>query len=336
MSTLKRTVRIVKGFGVNAKRISHIQKEVYRVVLRDGKSYCLKRMPMSAQNLQWVDHALQSVRRNGYRRIAWRNARTKEGRRISVRSGSASYVLVPWISGRWPNVHSRREMFACGAAIAKFHNAGGAFRRPRSGAINMLGRWSAMFRGRYATVARLVRRASRSGSSRPTDKFLTKHGKEILSYASKASSLLRQHRYRNLCRAGSRTVVLCHGDGGPSNFIKNAKGLHLIDFETLRIDLRAYDLYRLIYNSCHTHRWKFSIARDILDGYQSVTKLERADFAMLRALLRFPRTVFLSLLHNAKGSSRTQAATVREMTRALRAERGMEAFCRKLDRYARK
>lgn len=157
---------------------------------------------------------------------------------------------------------------------------------------------------------------------------------EILSYSKQASQLLRNYGYQKKCRTHGHLIVLCHGDGGPTNFINNAKGMHLIDFETMRVDLRAYDLYRVIYNSCKDHAWKFSIAKSFLDGYKSEIKLERTDFMMLRALLRFPQTTYLLLHQYRHPGARVKSIVLRQIPRALAAERKISSFLSKLDRYS--
>ncbi|KIL35648.1 hypothetical protein SD71_12165 [Cohnella kolymensis] len=338
MSDRKKVLRIVRGFRLRPLRIIPIKKGVYRVVLRKGRKYSLKRMPVTAKRLRWMDRSLRCVRRHGFTRIAWRNPQAKAGRRLFVkkRSGGAPYVLVPWINGRWPSVHSRRHMRACGAALARFHQAGRPDRLKRRGAVNKVGQWPEELRARHSLIAKMVRRASRKKNKLSMDRSLSKHGEEILGFSNQARKLLRERGYRKICRTGSHLTCLCHGDGGPSNFIINSRGTHLIDFETLRIDLRAYDLYRVIYNSCKDHSWKFSIARNILNGYQTVTKLTEEDFAMLSTLLRFPRTTYLLLNRYRRSNRRVKKLIAKQFYRTLSAERKIAAFLKKLDRYSKR
>jgi CotS family spore coat protein len=335
MKRTKIAAHVLRGFGVKAMRIRRAKKGVYRVVLRTGKTYSLKRMPVSPKVLRWMDRSLHSISANGFNRLAWRRRHTKAGRRLLVKAGGRSYILTPWISGRWAKPRSARDMRACGAALGHFHKAGGRNRRLKPGAVNRVGKWPSELRAKHLMISKLVLKSARKKHNlHGMDRLLRRHGREILRYSRQARRLLNIRGYRKACR-NRRLIRLCHGDGGPSNFIRNAKGMHLIDFETLRVDLRAYDLYRVIYNSCKDHAWRFSIARQILDGYQSVTKLSKADYAMLSTLLRFPRTTSLLLnryrLFNIRGRKRL----AKPFTRALRAERRMAVFIRKLRRYAR-
>jgi CotS family spore coat protein len=333
-----KAAKAARSFGLKPTRIIRVKKGVYRVVLCGGKSYSLKRMPVSLKNLRWMDRSLRTLRKKGFKRIAWRRVQSKHGRKLFVRMsrGGRPYVLVPWISGRWPSVKSTGDMRACGVLLARFHKAGQRVRLRGPGAVNKVGKWPSQFRHIHGMMFRLVKNASiKQTNLRPMDRLLSAHGQEILMYSRKAQRLLKRRGYKRICR--SRPFVsLCHGDGGPSNFIRNAKGMHLIDFETLRVDLRAYDLYRVIYNASKDHGWRFSIAKQILDGYQSVTKLKRQDFAMLRTLLRFPRTSYLLLNRYRLSGNRGKTLAEKKFLRALAAERGMSGFMMKLDRYARR
>lgn len=336
----KRTkaTRAAMGFGLKPTRMIRVKKGVYRVVQYGGKAYSMKRMPVSLKNLRWMDRSLRTLRKQGFKRMAWRRVRSKHGRKLFVRMsrGGRPYILVPWISGRWPSEKSTRDMRACGVLLAQFHKAGRRVRLRGPGAVNKVGKWPSQFRQIHGMVYRLVKNASNKQTNvRPMDRLLSEHGQEILMYSRTAQRLLKRRGYKRICRRRP-FVTLCHGDGGPSNFIRNAKGMHLIDFETLRVDLRAYDLYRVIYNSCKDHGWRFSIARRILDGYQSVTKLKRQDFAMIRTLLRFPRTSYLLLNRYRRSGNRGKTLAEKKFLPALAAERGMSGFIMKLDRYARR
>ncbi|WP_237712515.1 hypothetical protein [Paenibacillus elgii] len=109
----------------------------------------------------------------------------------------------------------------------------------------------------------------------------------------------------------------------------NAKGTYLLDFETLHVDLRAYDLYRVIYNSCKDHQWDFKIAEAILNGYRQVAKLSKTDYKLIRIWLRFPLSTYLVL-----SPFKRFPLTEKWLQWALSSERRIGPFLQKLDSYA--
>jgi CotS family spore coat protein len=225
-------------------------------------------------------------------------------------------------------------MRACGTLLARFHQAGNRIAIPKAGRHNGLGSWPAYLRSERNKMLRSIRKAKRNGFGSPLDGFLQKHGNEILRYANISLRALQSSNYRSLCRKAKRT--LCHGDCGPSNIIRTRKGMYLLDFETMRIDLRAYDLYRIIYNSCKDHRWNFAIARSILDGYQKVFKLGRSDYRMLKMLLLFPREACKLIQEYSRITPRGRLDILKFFPRTIANERRRLAFIKKLDAYARK
>lgn len=322
--------QIAKQFGIKIRRQRKVRNGIYQVVTSNGKTFSLKRMPKQLRRLMWIDRVLLRIRRNGSL-LAWRNPNSLEGRKPYVTSRKKDhYVLSPWITGRKPSPHSLKDMRACGAALARFHKAG------RDGvkgklAYSEIGTWSSTLGKREGYIKNKIRIAKRNGFSFPIRKFIKQHGAEVLRYSNQSRAMLRNSGYHTYRRYPRKTGVLCHGDGGPSNFVINNKGTYLIDFETVHVNLRAYDLYRVIYNSCKDYKWSFSIASAILDGYRKVSKLHKKDFKLLCIWLRFPLTTYFVL-----SPTKRFPFTKKKLQWALESERRIGPFLKKLDNYAAK
>ncbi|MCD9021954.1 phosphotransferase [Cohnella silvisoli] len=321
---------IAKRFGIKISRQKKIRGGICQVVTSNGKTFSLKRMQKQVGRLRWIDRVLLRIRRNGSL-LAWRNPNTLEGRKPYVTSRKGEhYVLTPWISGRKPSPRSLSDMRACGIALARFHKAGRAGLKGKI-AYSGIGSWYSTLRNREEYIKNKIVKARRNGFSLPISRFIKQHGSEILRYSNQAKSMLRGSGYHTYFRSPRKTGVLCHGDGGPSNFIINDKGTYLIDFETVHVDLRSYDLYRVIYNSCKDYEWNFSIASAILDGYRQVSKLHKNDFKLMRVWLRFPFTTYLVF-----APFKRFPFTKSWLQWALESERKIGPFLKKLDDYSAK
>ncbi|WP_256757723.1 phosphotransferase [Cohnella sp. WQ 127256] len=321
-------VSIAERFGIKVRGIIKIRNGIYRVNTSKGKSYSLKRMSKRLSRLRWIDRVLLRVRNSGPR-LAWRNPQTSEGRKPYVFSNKGDpYVLTRWISGRIPSPRSLSDMRSCGVALARFHVAGRAALKGKF-ANSMIGTWHSTFINRHRDLQRKIAKAKRNGYSPPISRFLQQHGLEVLHYSNQARALLRNSGYRSYCNRALQTGVLTHGDGGPSNFILNAEGTHLIDFETLCVDLRAYDLYRVIFNSCKDYHWDFAIAKAILNGYRQVAKIRKTDYDLIQVWLRFPQTTCLVL-----SSSDRFPLNKSWLQWALASERRIGSFLQQLHKYA--
>lgn len=335
MSTRPALHKIVLQFGVQIKKIRKVQNRVYQVISTGGKTFCLKQSYEPVAKLRWTDRTLSRLRKQGFTQIAWRNPASKEGRKLLVRSGKQkpAFTLTPWIEGRWPSPLSQNDMQISGKLLAQFHKTAQRIRIPTAGRVNYIGKWPAIFQGYTHALHTQIKAARRNVHDRALNEFLQTNGEEIMQRAWNAMQVLSSTNYRAACAHAYRTNSLCHGDGGPTNFILTAKGAYLIDFETLRMDLRSYDLYRVIYNSCKDHNWNFDIARAILDGYQSVLPLNQTDIQLTKTWLGFPVRTCVRLMRFKKAGARKKAQIINELHGFLNEDRAIGQFLLYLDNY---
>jgi CotS family spore coat protein len=294
-------------------------------------------MYCSSSHLRWIDRTLQMIRKRGFTKLGWPDRSMKPSLPLLIRFKSFFYpfVVVPWFKGRWPSPKSLSDMYRCGRTLAKFHQASKGLAAKSFPPAIVTPRWQSMLEQDRKLLVRLINTSKNHPVRRLLQPLLEQHSSEILHYANEAKLLLQQSNYATLRNSSRHLLYICHGDGGPSNFIFRPNGIYLIDFETMRLDFRAYDLYRIIYNSCKGHQWKFSIARALLDGYQSVSKLTPDDFAFIKIWLRYPRTMRLFLNNSPKEVGKKKERLRLLFLAALETERKMASFLRKLDEYAK-
>lgn len=134
---------LARKFGLNMKKSLSNYPGVYQLYLKNGKQFCLKRISYPLKRLYWIDETLHLIRQSGFSQLVWRNKNSTEGKKLYVKlsSNTPPYILMPWINGRWPSPKSLKDMFQCGAALAKFHQAGERVELKKRNKWNMLGRW---------------------------------------------------------------------------------------------------------------------------------------------------------------------------------------------------
>lgn len=334
MKMKRKIYRTAAQFRIKPTHIKRIQNGVYKVATKKGRKYCLKQIRCSTPHLKWIDRSLRRLTRRGFKRFAWRHPHTASGKKLFIKYSKNihPFILTPWIRGRWPSPTSLRDMAKCGKTLAKFHRCGRKLPKVKSSArFNMIGHWPNIFQECLDRLQSRVAKAERRDGT-GLDSFLQKNGSEMIHYAKESIRMLQESKYEKACRKARKKCTLCHGDGGPTNFIKTSKGLYLIDFETLRCDLRAYDLYRVIYNSCKDHDWNVEIAEAILAGYHSVSKLKKTDIDLLNAWLRFPYRMSRSIDKYDKSSSVQKEIIFSDIKGYLRECRRITVFLQQLDR----
>lgn len=360
--------KLAGRFHLHVRRAETVKTGVYRLLSTDGNEYCLKRMRYSEARIRWIDDTLRRLRQNGFTSIAWREPQTAAGSLLTVKNNQKiPYILTPWLAGRQPSAASEDELKACARRLAEFHQAGSSLLKqdtsPAPGALNLLGKWPQQLRQRRNQLARTIRQAntqskaigkqqstqmlSITGKTEPLHEtwasLLHRQGTQLLSRADDALQLLQISSYQSLCLQAAQQGTLCHGDSGPKNFVLTEEGPALIDFETLRIDLPVYDLFRMIRLSCKGNGWPFHTARHILDGYRDVTELTAADYQLLQVWLLFPhKACKLAARFNATANSATNTDTrrnlhdrfSRDLAKALRDEQNVCEFLQELKTYA--
>lgn len=317
-------------FGVHVHGIKDIHRGVYQITTSKGRKYCLKRMPYPPHHLHWIDQTIHKIRHRSSILLGWRHVSKTRKRPLFILYQRTPYVLIPWIEGDWPDPTSSKQMRDCGILLAKFHQCGSTIRRSKLGNQQMVGSWPSSLLEDYTMLQQMVNKAQQNRFQSPLDRMLQANGVELLQMAKSSMKLLSDSSISQLRR---KAHALCHGDVGPTNIIRTKKGMYLIDFETLAFDLRAYDLYRFIYNSSHTHNWDFAIAQSILDGYQKVSKLQRSDYLLLKILLRFPRGMCRLIDHYEKREPNVKRQIEHEFPLILAHERKRKTYLKQLDQY---
>ncbi|KIL40539.1 hypothetical protein SD70_12320 [Gordoniibacillus kamchatkensis] len=324
-------VELLHNFGMNPAGIETVKRGVYRVTAPDGELYCLKRMGMPTAQLVWMDSVLLAMRQTGFRSAAWRDPSSAYGKTLyACRSGqSVPYILTPWLTGTVPSSNSLQQLYACAQTLARFHRSGQALNIARKGSVDWLGQWPKLLKARFELMERSIRNVQRGKPSNPFESLLQEHGTWLLERGRQALRLVDNKRYRQLCRAAKQSnAVLCHADSGPNNFVLTGDGPALIDFESMRYDLRIFDLYRLIRLASKKNGWSPLAARTIVDGYTSASGsgLADAELDLLKAWLLFPQKAYRAIRKYDRADTASRRRLSSKLTKGIHGEQPIAEF----------
>ena len=328
-------IRIARRFGVEVQEIERIKSGVYRLVSTDNHAYCLKRMRYSKARILWMDATMKQLRQQGFTAIAWRDPTSSVGKRLIVKpAGQAPYILTPWLSGQEPHPQSPRDLAVCAQLLARFHQAGRWIDTNQKGKLQAVGTWPKLFRTRAELLTSYIEQAMHNECTPPLNLLLRRHGDHLLERADIAQQRLLESDYATLCKRKGPHITFCHGDSGPKNFVLTDQGAAMIDFETLRHDLRVYDLYRMIRLACRHRGWPFASARAVLDGYQTVSQLDREEIELLGTWFLFPHKPARILAQYDRARASHREALVRKLEITLADEANLPAFLQDLSNFA--
>lgn len=308
-------------FNVRTEAVTRLRDGVYRIQDRDKKPYALKRMPIDALQLRWIDATLVEMRNVGFTGLAWRDPGHAGGDIPFVRDERGRrWILTPWIEGRPPDPRRIDAMSRCAVELAHFHRVGRTVVK-RGGStparVDHLGTWQVLAANCEWRLERQIRHVASLGPPL-TAALLRARADELTAQAQRARRLLQGASYRSLCRDAQKSGSLCHGDCGGGNFLITSAGVILIDFETLRQDLRVFDLFRLLRLTGKQNGWDSEIAAAILQAYGETDEaLRPEEWSLLEGWLRLPLKAVRLLTRTNHPTAKDDALLSHRLKQAL-------------------
>lgn len=331
MSDEETARRIAGQFGLTVRSVQRIRNGVCQITATSGAKYSLKRLYAKKEQLLWMDRSLLAVRKNGFSGISWRHPQSVAGRVRYVPQGNAKYILTPWIAGRHPRADSCEDMTRCARALATFHLAGRQMNLPSDGANDDLGVWPDRLAYKMKFLRYFIAEANKESRNSATQKMLRDAGTFLLARAEKATDELRNSAYLSLCATAAKQRTLCHGDSGANNFILTKRGPYLIDFETLKIDLPIFDVFRLIRLAGKKNGWDAPIALAALSAYSAVTTVSPEELQLLYVWLQFPKKV-CRLLQRRQTHPESDKELALQLQHAVAESNKIDAFVHNLQK----
>ncbi|PWI58551.1 phosphotransferase [Sulfoacidibacillus thermotolerans] len=304
-------------FDLHCVQIDRIKPGVYRIVEKNGRVYGLKQMNFTRSRLEWMDASLAMVRKRGFTHYVW-------GTWHDLKQGSTAYLLMDWLPGVSPDPSNLLDLQKAAALLAMFHRAGCEPLVRGTGARVTFGTWKRQFQQGSVWLER---------ARRENWPFLQGKSISLSAYrkmqkrAQLALDILQQEQYEKISRAQG---VLCHGDSGPANFIMNKDDVRMIDFETLRIDLPSYDVFRMIRLAGKKNGWDLAAALAVVDGYERISPLSLSERQLVIAWLAYPAKLCKLLRAYGVATRGQRDALESRMAHLIKREEGLSHLVQQL------
>lgn len=311
--------RLMAAWGHRPLGVRYIRPGVYRVRTASG-GFCLKKLPRRGPDAGFMVAAEKHLVSKGCGALVGLLP-TKRGAR-EVNLGGRTWVLTGWVAGREPEARSPEDCALVGRSLARFHRASRGFSRP--GGEGPL--WLPWLESKSKDLIHYLNRAAKGRTA--FDRALASKRPWILTCCERSLDLLTAPGALQEVHTARQAGSLCHGDAGVGNYIINPVGeLKIIDLETLCVDHRARDLYRLIRSIMKRTDWNLGRARQVMESYDQVSPLGLIDWYLTLAWLVFPYKVW-RLCHRRYDLGASPVKLTGILIRALRAEPGVERLWR--------
>ncbi|SDS12304.1 spore coat-associated protein S [Paenibacillaceae bacterium GAS479] len=249
----------------------------------------LKKSPADKDRLLFLLQAIKHLQKNGAR--IPKIVATRSGADFADDASGSSYVLSDAVSGTSPKSYTRREMNLIMREMGRFHKASQGFQsksdtRERS----HLGRWESSYQSHldnlelYKAVAKL--------NDNDFSKLYLKHVDRFIAQGKEALGIIQGKAYLNWVNKVSINRNLCHQDFAAGNLIKARRGYHVIDLDSLTIDLPARDIRKIFNKIMKKKGWSILKATSMLRAYHGTHPLKLEECRVIYADLLYPHLFY--------------------------------------------
>lgn len=215
--------------------------------------------------------------------------KNKEGLLLTGGVDGVSYTFHHWVRGRECDTRSRLDIVMTVSFLAKFHEVSEGIwpgRIPGDGESFPYGKESFYEECvRHDRELRRIRkfvllRKNKSDFERLFLKCFPEYihqSEAVLRSLSECQDLLAEH-----------TLGLCHGDFNQHNVVIESGGMTLIHMEHARYGAQMADLGNFLRKMMEKHEWNETLGLEILQEYDRIHPMTRADWRELYCRLCYP------------------------------------------------
>jgi CotS family spore coat protein len=261
--------------------------DVYKIYTQKGIKN-LKVSPAVAARLQFVHQAVQHLTKKGFTQM-YPLIPTVQGDTY-IFDQHYAYSLFDWIEGRQSNYKNKKELIQSFRILADFHQKSYDFTAPlHSNMRNHLGKCLKHFEERHQDLLRFKEMA-RNDAHDPFAVTYLANINYFLPMAEKAIAKMKKSAYPRLVERAKITKPFCHGDPAARNFIITPnEEVFIIDFDSCRLDLPIMDLIKFTRRVMKKYRWRYSVAKLLIDNYQDIQPLTSSELEVMKAVFFFPQ-----------------------------------------------
>ncbi|SFU77053.1 spore coat protein, CotS family [Clostridium sp. DSM 8431] len=283
---MMREFEIERQFNIKIE-VLKANKGIYYLKTNKGER-CLKKINYGPQKLLFVYGAKEHLVKNGFENVDKYFLNT-DGEPYALVNEDL-YTLSEWLDGRECDFHNIEEVKIAAKTLAKLHEASKGYDPPDNSKLKSdLGRWPHLMEKRIKSLDKMRDMIRKKSVKSDFDILYLQSMEFYKDIGKKALDTLNSSEYESLCAKAEEEKSFCHHDYTYHNIILNGKDVHVIDFDYCKREVRTFDISNFMIKVLKRVDWNISFARDILNAYNSVSKLSDEEMKVLYAYLQFPQ-----------------------------------------------
>lgn len=282
-----REFEIERQFDIKIEVIK-ANKGVYYLKTNKGER-CLKKINYGPQKLLFVYGAKEHLIKNGFENVD-RYFLNIDGEPYALVNEDL-YTLSEWLDGRECDFHNIEEVKLAAKNLAMLHEASKGYDPPENSKLKSdLGRWPHLMAKRIKSLDKMRDMIRKKSNKSSFDMLYLKSMEFYKEMGKKALATLEESAYYELCAIAEKDKSLCHHDYTYHNIIlNNQNDVHVIDFDYCKREVRTFDISNFMIKVLKRVDWDIQFAKEILESYDAVSKLDREEYKVLYAYLQFPQ-----------------------------------------------
>lgn len=282
---IKELVR--RKYGINPIYAEKI-KNVYRVETEDN-IYCLKIIKYEFEHFLFIVGAIKHLQNNEFQYVP-EIIKTVGGLDYITLDNNYAY-LTPWINARESNYDNPLDIIVAAKKLGELHNKSEGFvlepnMKPRVGWL----KWVETYKTRKDEILDFKRRIGKKDVKSKFDLFYLDLMEEELKRCDRSILNLSQSNYFEKMKKEMERNGFCHHDYAHHNVMIGGDGeVNIIDFDYCILDSHLHDLSSLLIRRMKYNKWSLSNAREIIEAYSTVHRLNQEDIPIMAAFIEFPQ-----------------------------------------------
>lgn len=307
--------------------VRHVKRrgDVFSVHAAEGR-FALKPISKHRRRARFVCGLMEYITQGGPPLVP-SLVKTRLGSLMVTESPTCHWILCEWVHGRVADWEHLSDALRSTDALARFHRAARGYRhKPGERPKAYWGVWPKTLVQRSELMKQhfdLARRRIAEGSGTRFDHLAVKIAPQQLAYASECLEVLSGSQYEALCDRYRSVGQVVHSDPAGRNFVCTEYGtVRIIDLETVRQDIPAADLAKLLRRVLKKHDWDVGVAGTVVSRYQAAHPLEAEMLPLVYVFCVFPTKICRDLRrYYEAGSGWSQRRHLHKLRKHVRAER---------------
>lgn len=278
---------VMNKYDININSIEKV-RSVYKIKT-ENRLLCLKKIKHGKMKPINGSIIVEELNKNNFNNVP-KYIKTKNNK-FFVRYKGYIFFVTQWIDGNECVMKNLDEAVNCAKLLGKFHLATTKIDKSKLCIKDNTKKWNKIFI-KYLKDMKKYKKII--DNKKLINEFDILYKENIEYYYERgmfALDLLNESSYFKFLNCDNENKTICHDSYYYQNVIKKGNDYYIVDLDSIIINLKIYDLGKMINRlmSTNYYKWDFSKARILIEAYMSVNKLSLEELEIMLPFIIFPR-----------------------------------------------